>query len=118
MSMSSSGSGSRSHGPISPSSPRGLALNSRATEQAHRLQFVKKHIAEILEILYARTWALGFGAVEPLTPAARYIGSGGESARATGSNRMTKTALSHLGFLVQCGSTTATKVASSCRARV
>lgn len=52
--MYGAGSGSgrgHSHGPISPSSPRGLALNTRATEQAHRLQFVKKHIADILQIL-------------------------------------------------------------------
>lgn len=32
-------------------SPRSLALQSRSTEQAHRLQFVKKHVAALMELI-------------------------------------------------------------------
>jgi len=82
------------HGPISPSSPRGLALNTRATEQAHRLQFVKKHIPHIIQLLYF------FG---PDGPGAAVPPSGVAP-------KLSKQVMSDLGFLMQCGSSTLTQV--------
>eukprot|EP00500_Bicosoecida_sp_ms1_P013497 CAMPEP_0203821952 /NCGR_PEP_ID=MMETSP0115-20131106/44817_1 /ASSEMBLY_ACC=CAM_ASM_000227 /TAXON_ID=33651 /ORGANISM="Bicosoecid sp, Strain ms1" /LENGTH=213 /DNA_ID=CAMNT_0050730983 /DNA_START=169 /DNA_END=807 /DNA_ORIENTATION=+ len=55
--MSSPGSaplfspGRSASSPRTPASPRALALQSRTTEQAHRLQFVKKHVEVLMELV-------------------------------------------------------------------